>query len=542
MYSSLIKKYKNLCLCLLILFIINLIFHWPLINPGFFESDDGSLMLIRAGAMFNSFYDLHIPARLADNLNYGYGYPIFNFFYPGFFYFSEAFHLLGFGLISSVKLSIISLGLIGSIGVFLASKQLSGHNFASLIPAVFYITAPYKIIDVYKRGSFGELFALSFAPFIILGLVNYCNSKSRLSIAVVAISTSLVILGHNSLSLILIPAAYLAAITIQGWSRQNLVTCVSVFFLSLLLSAFFWMPALFERSITIQPLVRIADYADHFPSFTSLINDLPYITSFTNPEANSYPISTFVIISSVFSIYLFFKDHHNKKWRIKVLSVLSLIGASIFLMTPISSFIWSKFMIEGFFQYPWRFLALTTFAGTILIILILSYFKKIINIISLVSLIVILLFYFPQINVRKNNNPDEYYLTNDSTTVNQSELHTIWFPINKTIRASNIVELTNGGEYSISDLQVKTQKISFVIVLEKESKVTVNKMYYPGWMLNVNGAKKKIEYQSNGLMNFSLPSGSSKVDLTFTETPLRIIANLLSVIGALIILTKIIRK
>lgn len=540
MFSSLLKKNRNILTCFLVLVTVNLIFHWPLIRPGFFETDDGSLMLIRVGAMFNSFYDLHIPARLANNLNYGYGYPIFNFFYPGFFYFSEIFHLLGFGLISSVKLSIFCLGVISSVGVFSLSRLISRQNFASLIPAVFYLTAPYKIIDSYKRGSFGELFALSFAPFIVFGLISYFRFNTKFALPITVISTALVIIGHNSLSLILVPAAYLIAIIVEGLSWHNLLVSVKTFCLSLLLSAFFWVPALFERSITIQPLIRIANYADYFPSLTDLLIDFPYVTQFTNPESNSYPISIFIIISTLFSIYLFFKDHHNKMWRVKILSILSIIGTSIFFMTPISSVIWSRFMIEGLFQYPWRFLALTTFSGTALIILTISYYKKINNIITLIVLVILITFYLPQIKIRHNNYTDEYYLTNDSTTVNQSELHTIWFPVDKTNRTANLIESEKNIDFVVTNLEKKTQNISFNIDLNKPGKITVNKMYYPGWELSVNDQNSKIEYQSNGLINFDLPQGYSKVKITFTETPLRLVANLLSILGLIIIFSKII--
>jgi len=532
------KNREIICGFLFILF-INILFSWPLLSAGFFNTDDGNLMLIRAGAFFKSFSDFHIPVRIADNLNYGYGYPIFNFFYPGFFYLSEFFHLLGFGLQASVKISIFTLGLIGSVGIYLLSSKFSKNSLISITVTTFYIFAPYKIIDLYKRGSFGEIFVFAFVPFITLGIIGYLQNKRKLSFVSSVVASVMVIIGHNTLALILLPAAYLAGFIFTNWSYKNILALIKIFLLSLLISASFWVPALFERIYTLQPQILIARYVEHYPDVFSLLIDLPFITHISSSGEKSYPISTVAIIFSLLGLIIFFLDHHNKNWRIKFLSAFSLFCISIFFITPISAKIWEIFSIDKLVQFPWRFLSLTTFSSTLILILVLTYFKKITNIYLILIIGLTIFLYFPQIQVEKNNYPDEYYLTNDSTTVNQSELSTIWF--NKELKSRPNSLITSPQSVIVENLSQKTQLISFTIVSDDAAFITVNKMYYPGWKLFINGSESEINYQTDGLINFKIINGRSDVKLEFVDTKVRTVSNVLSILGCLLIIVYFIK-
>lgn len=531
-------KSKPILRDITIIIILTIIFHWPLFLSGFFNTDNGSLLIIRAGAFFKSFSDLHIPVRIVENLNFGYGYPIFNFFYPGFFYLTEGFHLLGLSLVVSVKSSIIFLGFIGSLGIYLLLYKVTTNRLASITAATFYLFSPYHIIDLYRRGSFGELFALAFIPYVTLGICNYLKKKDGSSFLMAVFSTTLVVIGHNSLALILIPSAYVFGLMLSGFKKVALKSIVLIAIFSILLSATFWIPAIFESRYTIQSQVQISDYTRHFPSLISLLFDLPFLSSILKPSSNSFPISTFLVISSILSLWIFLKDHHNKPWRIKILTSLVVIAISIYFITPLSMIFWKYLALDKLVQFPWRFLSLTTFATTILLALTISYFKKPNKIVFILP-VLILLFYLPQIKVNRNSYPDGYYLTNDSTTLNQSELSTLSFDRNINSRPSELIKSDKPNQ--LQKLKQKTQSISFETDLQDRSHITVNKMYFPDWTLAVNGEHKPIEYKSNGLINFELEKGKNTVELNFVDTKLRIFANAISLLS-LIIIVILIRK
>jgi len=73
---------KKVYIYIFILIALSLLVIGPFFKPGFFETHDGGWAVVRLGAMHRAFADLHLPARWAGELNFGYGYPLFEFTYP----------------------------------------------------------------------------------------------------------------------------------------------------------------------------------------------------------------------------------------------------------------------------------------------------------------------------------------------------------------------------------------------------------------------------------------------------------------------------
>src|SRR5579863_364002 len=94
----------------------------PLFTPGFFTMHDDE--------QIGRLYDLHkevvsaqLPPRIAQDLGFGFDYPLFNFYPPLVYYIGEVFHLLGFSFINSTKL-MIGLGfLLSGICMYLFSRN-----------------------------------------------------------------------------------------------------------------------------------------------------------------------------------------------------------------------------------------------------------------------------------------------------------------------------------------------------------------------------------------------------------------------------------
>lgn len=76
----------------------------PYFHPGYFPTHDGEWAVVRLTDMFRTLRDFQFPARYSGNLNFGYGYPLFNFTYPLPYYLGVIFHLLGFGFVNTVKI------------------------------------------------------------------------------------------------------------------------------------------------------------------------------------------------------------------------------------------------------------------------------------------------------------------------------------------------------------------------------------------------------------------------------------------------------
>src|SRR3989344_1280763 len=235
------KKYLYIII-LIILFSVPAIL--PLFRSGFPVTDDGEWMIIRFSAFHQALRDGQLPVRFLGRLNYGFGYPVANFLYPGFMYLTEPIHLMGFGVVDSIKI-LIGLSMISSaVFTFLWLSKYFSTNLA-FIGSLIYLYAPYHLYDLYKRGSVGELLGLTIVPFIFWQI-------DRKSFFWQVIGFALLILAHNTLAVMFMPVIiiYFIIKRMQG-DFIFLIQKLLIFLLfSFAFSAFFWIPALLELSYT----------------------------------------------------------------------------------------------------------------------------------------------------------------------------------------------------------------------------------------------------------------------------------------------------
>ena len=230
-------KTKLLSIVLIILFSIPSII--ALFKTGFFITDDGDWMLIRFTAFHQAFVDGQFPVRFLGRLNHEYGYLVPNFNYPGFMYLAEIPKILGFGFVDAIKI-ILGFSMLGSaVFTFLWLSKLF-NKFSSTVGALVYLYSPYHIFDLYKRGSVGEVLALSIVPFILWQI-------ERRSLFFTSLSIALLILSHNILATLFIPIIVLYSLL----KFRTPASTIYPLLLGLGLSAFFWIPAIYDLQYTV---------------------------------------------------------------------------------------------------------------------------------------------------------------------------------------------------------------------------------------------------------------------------------------------------
>lgn len=173
----------------------------PLFQSGFFTFHDNTTV-VRVYEMSNSLLHGMFPVRWVENLGYGYGYPIFNFYGPFPYYFGGLINLIGFDSLFATKVMLIAGMLAAPITMFLLSRKLFG-NSAGVVSAIVYAYFPYHALNLYVRGAVGEIFAYAFLPMILLGLFMLFSEKSKSffrsfpAIFVLAFGIFLVAISHN---------------------------------------------------------------------------------------------------------------------------------------------------------------------------------------------------------------------------------------------------------------------------------------------------------------------------------------------------------
>lgn len=494
---------KKIFLVILFLILLSLPTIWFLFKPGFFQSDDGEWMIIRFSAFYQALSDGQFPIRFLSRLNHEYGYPVANFLYPGFMYIGVPIKLLGFGFVDTIKVILGTSMIASAIFVYLWLSKLFPSLQAS-IGVLVYLYSPYHLYDLTRRGSVGEILALAAAPFIFWQI-------ERKSVFWSSIGIALLILSHNTLALLFLPIVILYMVLRRGFTKIKIYQYIGILVIGLLLSAFFWIPAIYDLQYTRFSQISVSDWSKYFVG-----HEL---------------IGLSVIVVLVLSIMMFFADRSLLKYRIALLFLVVGFLSLIFAL-PVSLSLWNILPVS-FIQFPFRFLSLTIFSASFLAALFLSKFAR--RPLYVLSLFILGLFLFsskPFFSPTQYVQRDEgFYTTNMDTTTVKNEYMPKWVMRLPKERAVKKVEASIG---ELTNVEVRTNRITFYTEANNTMLVTVHRVYFPGWKAKVDGKETSISYNNDrGLIMLDVPKGRHAVEVSFAETPVRLASDILSLGGFL---------
>jgi len=176
----------------------------------------------------------------------------------------------------------------------------------------------------------------------------------------------------------------------------------------------------------------------------------------------------------------------------------------------------------GIIQFPWRLLSITTFTSAFL----LATLKKPALPLAIVAIATTLIYTQPS---TRTHLPDSFYSTNEDTTTVQGEYTPIWVKKPPTQRPKEPYQIVQGQAEVTNYLQTNISKSLKIKSGSDGSTIKLASLYYPGWQLTVNDSKSPIKYsQYDGHIAFDVPKGDSQVRVFWQETPLRHIANSIS--------------
>lgn len=521
---------------LIILIILSFILIIPLLSGGFYISHDGELHLARIASYSNELKNLQFPIRWASTLNYGYGYPIFNFVYPLPYLLSSTLYFIGLPLDVSFKI-ILALSMIGSaLAMFFAVKLWLKNKWAALLSAIVYTYAPYRILDIYVRAAFGEAVAFVFPPLAFYGFLVWAKKKKASGLLILTLSITFLILSHNALAIIFmafLSAFFLFETIIKSPKLSNVLKLVSCFIAGLSLSAFFWLPALFELKFTLaKTYLAQKDFHDYFINFKEFI----YMPWSFNPENTP----TYIGIISLFLIVIFISQILVFKQKRKPINYFLLFTFLLtsFLTISASKFFWEKISLIQFFQVPWRFFGLIIFIISLISSRAIVQLKKQSQIFA-ASVIIGILFIttIPILRVQNHESIDENYFNNyPKSTTWHNEASPIWtageageYPKQKIL-----IE----GQGQILNQQLQSIKHRFKTSSQSQIRVIDNTIYFPGWKAFVDDQETEIQFQDSnyrGLITFNVPEGEHQIKVIFTKTKIRMLSEIIS-LGTLLLL------
>lgn len=498
------------------------------------HTHDGFMHLARIAAYFKALGDGQMPVRWAGELNYGYGMPLFNFIYQLPYCIASSFLFLGLGLVNSFKITLALSFLTSGVFMLAFAQSFFKDIKKAFLIAVFYQFAPFRLVELLIRGSFGEVYTYTFLPLVLFGLTLLFKKPRYRLFFMTSIATTLLILSHNSLSLVFFVVS-LGFVFFFAREKSKFIFGMLALLSGLLLSSFYWIPAIFEHKYTYGDLFMRKIYLLHFPPLQNF-----FIPNFLNSESLqtvgvSVQIGLFHVLGIFVSILILTR---SKKIDIltKKLIIFSLLLfiISLFFMQPISKVFWANISLLRQFQFPWRFLAVVSFATSLLSVSFFSHslLQKKWAYIALLTLVVVSTIYYwrSPLGLDKINEKD--YWNYSLTTTYFGETDVIWSAGPATSYPRERVEII-GGKGVIKNFTKKSNLQTFTTEAKTDVSLVDHTQYFPGWRLYVSGTSVPIQFQDQnwrGQIVFSVPKGTHDVRLVFAESKIRLFADIISLL------------
>jgi hypothetical protein len=560
----------------------------PLWELSFYYSDDGLLRLAHALSLDQMIHQGIVYPRWLNDLAFGLGYPLFNYYPPLSTYLIESFHLVGFDFVTALKIAFGAMIVIAACGAYALGAEIfrdeKNARALGILTAVAYVCFPYLLADIYTRGVSTEALGLVLLPWVIWALHRAITTTSLGAIILGAIFLALLILAHILTLGIVAPvlAAYLVLV-IASEAKQSLgplraersnpqlanwtllqahlpwrmvpgkivlamsYRVILTMTLAAGLSAFYWFPFIAELS-----LVRIgrggvpigAVFPDHFMKLSDLVQS----SGFYQYAPAPFALGLVPILFSAFAfvITLIARKHIRPRAMIIFFGVVAFVAALA--MSEPTRDLWLAVPFTIMIQYPWRVSVLINLSAAI-VISALALVPHQFNLprqldanvvqFTLIALIACGLIFAGLGHLA----PQEIFLPTDAPTLAQIARFeayskfigaTTWGEyLPATFRVANLATYrapqTNAPRATIALTRYDAARREMAVSASQPFSVSLRAFYFPDWRATIDD-QPAAAYSSTamGLLTVDVPAGDHHVTFVQNDTPPRQIGGWIS--------------
>ena len=342
-----------LAICLLVL--------WPFIGRASLPQEtDAELHIFRLLELSSLVRGGEFYPRWAPDFYHGYGYPIFNYYAPLTYYVGLLFDFLpGMDAVAGVK-AVFVLGWLGAgFGMYGFVRDNWGRP-AGYVATAVYLYAPYvQYIDPIARGALAESFSLGVFPLALWALDRLRRQATAVRWITAVFLIAALILSHNLMALLFFSILFAWAIwqvVSRGWRVANGRLLFSALFLGVGLSAFFWLPVALERNaVNLNTLIGAGDNYDfrtHFLSWREMLAPTRWLDWGATEPVFTFNLGVAQWVLGGLGLVLLLMGRVRHRAQAAFFAVA--LAVLLFLMLPISTFLWEAIPLLPFFQFPWR--------------------------------------------------------------------------------------------------------------------------------------------------------------------------------------------
>lgn len=300
---------------------------------------------------------------LSNNSANGKGLPVYIFYSQWIYWLPIVLSKFGVSSFLSLKMSFYLFLLLSSYGCYLFLRLHVSHSVA-IIGALVYITSNYVLGDIFIRAAYSEFLGYSLLPFMLYTLHKYILENRGLhAIFFVIISSIMILFYPLSFVNVSIAVLFYTLYILPSYhdSLKWLLKIGPLLIFTLLLTSFFWLPALIEnkyvlgvKGLQVDPLNTFISIKDYF--------------SFRTLQSLGLLLTLGVILSIFWVLYSLIakKDIEYRKRAYLVIGIVLYFVLTL----PLSKSVWEHAPFIRSNIFVWRLL----FPLTLLSVLLLTIF------------------------------------------------------------------------------------------------------------------------------------------------------------------------
>jgi len=343
---------------------------WPFLTRLSLPTNtDADLHIYRTQQIMAAWEHHVLYPRWAQDLAFGFGYPVFNYYAPLTYYLGAAYGRFFGGPVAGVKFVLVTSAYLGAAGMYLFVRD-HWNSVAGVVSAAAFVLAPYTVyIDPQARGAAPETLALAFGPLVLWAFARLRRAASPGNVGLAALTLAALILSHNLMSFILtgLLVAWLAWEAVHAYvvsdtgHRPMWVTVWPsgvALLLGVCLAAFVWLPAILERS-AVQFQRAFVDVSRPGAAL-QFVGARELLAPASPADLGNLPVSGWKfrlgmqqwLLGGLGALTIFRARAHRSAVLFFAAATLALMG----LVLPISAALWKAIPLLTYLQLPWRLL------------------------------------------------------------------------------------------------------------------------------------------------------------------------------------------
>ena len=406
---------------------------------------------------------------------------------------------------------------LGGFGIYLLAREFYSSNLA-LFASVIFAFMPYRFFELYAATMYGEFAGCAVLPFSFYFVCRLCREGKTLDLIGLSAAFAILIITHLPLAVIGSICLFIFSLASlqRGQIFRTVLRLASSVFISLILSAFFWVRVLTERDWvagnSIYPLPQL-NYSKNF--IFNLNDDVLRIEYF-----DLFFLLPLIFVTISFLSYLFVNQ--RKKTNYTASLVILFIFSSVMTL-KISFPLWQTFPLLQEVQFPWRFLTVTAISGAILatagwqhLILQMRSSKRPVILILGGGLFILIAFSFLQVarnSTFMSQNEFTRWRDDNDEVAGLEFWWTIWAR-REAVKPSEKV-LAEDREIDIEKWTATQREFNVSPGEPRQARIAI--FYYPYWRAAINDAQTEVNRSDDGAIILALPAEKASVRLFFQE-------------------------